>query len=315
MQRYSRRDFLISASLAAAGIGFFPGCRQNRDPNGDRDVDPDRKQGQNHNPDRFKIGVIDINGRYGGLARTARIDAVEKAARIGFEGVEITFGGPDEDGMLLLAREERQQRYMEELDRHGIKAAGTHLFVLHQNLLKDPDDPLARKWVEQAIPATHNLNAEVILLPFFGDGAIETTAEMHYVADLMNDLGAMAQDYGVILGLENTLSAEDNMRILDRANSPAVKVYYDTGNSHGFGHDIYSEIRRLGSERICQFHLKDNPHYMGEGEIDFDEVFRIIDEIGYSGWLILETTSPTGNRAEDLRRNLEFTKNTLSEIR
>lgn len=296
MKTYTRKDFLITSTLGAAGFGLFSGCR------------PERFS------DRVKLGVIDINNQYGGLARTAEIEAVEKAAGIGFEGVEITFGGAGEDGILRLARENRQQLYLNELETHGIQAAGTHLFILHDNLLKDPDDPLARRWVEQAIPATGDLNAEVILLPFFGDGALDTREEMDYVADLTSELGGEAENYGVILGLENSLSAEDNMRILERANSPAVQVYYDVGNSLLFGHDIYEEIRWLGNEHICQFHLKDNPHYMGEGEIDFTEILQAIDEIGYEGWLILETTSPSGDREADLRRNLEYTRSLIAEI-
>ncbi len=295
MREFDRREFIKTGCLAVAGLGLFPGCSVTRGLSG------------------VKIGVIDINNRYGGLARIADIEAVEKAARIGFDGVEITFGGADEDGILRLAREERQQLYLDELSRHGIEAAGTHLFILHDNLLKDPDDHLARQWVEQAIPATANLNTKVILLPFFGDGALETRDEMNYVADLVGELATEAENHGVVLGLENSLSAEDNMRILERADSSAVQVYYDVGNSLLFGHNIYDEIRWLGSEHICQFHLKDNPHYMGEGEIDFEEVFNAISEIGYEGWLILETTSPTGDREADLRRNLEFTRRMIQD--
>ena len=53
-------------------------------------------------------------------------------------------------------------------------------------------------------------------------------------------------------------------RIMERAGSPAVKVYYDVGNSSAGGFDVVKEIRWLGAQRICQMHLKDNPHYLGE---------------------------------------------------
>lgn len=315
-KNHTRREFLINGTKATAGVGFtmatasagltiaaagsglLTGCSAAPRP-----------------LDGIRIGVIDINDNYGGLARTAQIEAIEKAARIGFEGVEVTFGGPDEEGMLLLARPQRQQRYLEEFDRHGIVAAGTHIFALHQHLLKDPNDPVARNLVEQAIPATAALGTKVILLPFFGPGALETQRERDYVADLTGELGQEADRYGVILGLENSLSAEANLGILERAGSPAVKVYYDVGNSQYFGHDIYREIRLLGSENICQFHLKDNPHYMGEGEIDFPEVMRAIDDIGYRGWVIIETLSPSGDRADDLRRNLEYLRGVIDGIR
>lgn len=302
MKTYTRNEFLKTGALAAAGLTILPGC-YGRKPLKD-----------------VQIGVIDINGRtgvqFGGLGRTAEISAVEKAARIGFEGVEITFGGPDEEGVLHLARNERQQEYLKEFDAHGIKPAGTHLMVLHENFLKDPDDPLAVQWVEQAIPATRNLGTEVILLPFFFDGAIEERHEQEYVADILRELAPEAEANGVILGLENTLSAEENMFILERVNSPAVKAYYDAGNSTFFGQNIYSEIPFLGNN-ICQFHIKDNPHYMGQGEIDFERVFRAIDEIGFKGWLNIETVPVSGDiadREQDLRINLEFTRNMIAGI-
>ncbi|MCC5907311.1 MAG: sugar phosphate isomerase/epimerase [Balneolaceae bacterium] len=303
MKNFTRREFLVTGSMAAAGLAMFASC------NGDRQV-----------LEGVRIGVIDINGRdgiqFGGLGRPAELSAVEKAARIGFEGVEITFGGPDEDGILRLAREERQQQYLDELDAHGITAAGTHLMVLHENHLKNPDDPLAVRWVEQAIPATRKMGTEVILLPFFFDGAIEERHEQEYVADVLRELAPEAEANGVILGLENTLSAEDNMFVLERVNSPAVKVYYDVGNSTNFGHDIYSEIPFLG-DNICQFHIKDNPHYMGQGEIDFERVFRLIDEINFQGWMNIETLPVSGeiaDREQDLRINLEYTWDTIAKL-
>ena len=84
-----------------------------------------------------------------------------------------------------------------------------------------------------------------------------------------------------MLGLEDTISAEDNVRIMERAGSPAIKVYYDVGNSTGGGFDVVKEIRWLGAPRICQMHLKDNPHYLGEGPIDFPAVMKAITDIGF----------------------------------
>ncbi len=282
--------------MATAGLSLLPGCRS-------------------HTPlQGVHIGVIDLNTDIGGLGKTAQVEAVSKASEIGFEGLEVTFGGPDDDGMLLLAYEDRQQQYLEAFQEYGIRAAGTHMWVLHTNVLKDPNDPLGRHWVEMAIPVTRNLNTEVILLPFFWDGELKTRDEMNYVGDLLSELGTEAENHGVILGIENTLSAEDNMRILERADSPAVQVYYDVGNSFNYGYDIYNEIRWLGSEHICQFHLKDNPHYLGEGEIDIREVLKAIDEIGFSGWVNLETVAPSGDIRSDMKRNLEYTQNVIDTL-
>ena len=69
-------------------------------------------------------------------------------------------------------------------------------------------------------------------------------------------LAVRAEKAGVILGLENYMSAEANLSIIDKVGSPAVQVYYDVGNSTDKGYDILKEIRLLG-KRICEFHAKD----------------------------------------------------------
>jgi L-ribulose-5-phosphate 3-epimerase len=69
------------------------------------------------------------------------------------------------------------------------------------------------------------------------------------------------------------------------------------------------EIRWLGKDRICQFHLKDNPHYMGEGPIPFPAVMQAIRDIGFAGYANLETdTHPNAEVAADMKRNLEFVR-------
>ena len=174
------------------------------------------------------------------------------------------------------------------------------------------NDPLGQKWVAEAIPLTKKLGARVILLPFFGTGALETKGEMDYVADFLKEIGPEAEKNRVILGIENTISAQDNARILDRAGSKAVLVYYDIGNSHQRGFDIYKEIPWLGRERICEFHLKDNPHLLGKGPIDFPRVIDAIVKIGFAGWAHLETEAPSGDIKADMTTNLGYIRGLLA---
>jgi sugar phosphate isomerase/epimerase len=180
------------------------------------------------------------------------------------------------------------------------------------NYLKN--DPLGRKWVAEGIPITRKLKARVMLLPFFGKGALETAAEKDYVADVMKELGPEAEKAGILLGLENTISAEDNARILDRAKSRAVRVYYDVGNSTRGGFDVIKEIRWLGKDRICQVHLKDKG-YLGEGTIDFPGIVRALADIGYSGFANLETSCPSGSVEADMKRNLGYIRKLMDEVR
>ncbi len=95
---------------------------------------------------------------------------------------------------------------------------------------------------------------------------------------MLKEAAAKAEKQGITIGLENYLSAEDNLKILDRVGSPAVKVYYDVGNSTDKGHDIYKEIPLLG-KRICEFHFKDGNFMLGQGRIDFKKVREALDDI------------------------------------
>jgi L-ribulose-5-phosphate 3-epimerase len=252
----------------------------------------------------FKIGVTDWN-----LRMTGKIEAVALAAKLGFEGVQVSLGRKPEGNKLPLDNSESIEQYVAEAKKHKIKIAGTCLDILHVNYLKN--DKLGQKWVADGIPITKKLNAHVMLMPFFGKGALANEAEMDYVADLLKELAPEAEKAGVLLGLEDTISAADNVRIMDRVKSKALMVYYDVGNSTRNGFDVVKEIRWLGAKRICQIHLKDEG-YLGEGKIDFPRVIKTIDDIGYKGFANFETSSPSKNVEGDMQRNLAYVRKLMS---
>jgi L-ribulose-5-phosphate 3-epimerase len=253
----------------------------------------------------LKIGITDWN-----LRLTSKVDAVETAARLKFDGVQVSLGRKPIEGKLPLDDRVLQQQYLTASKINKIPIDGTCLDILHTNYLKN--DKLGAKWVADSIPITKNLEARVILLPFFGKGALTTQPEMDYVADVLREIAPEAEKAGVILGLEDTISAEDNVRIMERTKSPAVLTYYDVGNSTQGGFDVLKEIHWLGRDRICQFHLKDNPHYLGEGNIDFPQIVKSIDDIGFKGFANLETDSPSNVVEDDLARNLRYMRRLMA---
>lgn len=255
-------------------------------------------------PAAFKVGVTDWN-----LNRAGKPDALGFARTLGFEGIQVTLGRKPEGGKLPLAAAEVQAQYLDQAGKQKIAIAGTCLDILHVNFLKS--DPLARKWVTDGIPITRKLNAGIMLLPFFGKGVLQTAAEKNFVGDALKEFAPEAEKAGVILGIENTISAEDNARMLDRAKSPAVRVYYDVGNSTQNGFDVVKELRWLGKDRIADVHLKDTG-YLGEGKVDFPEVIRALADIGFSGFAILETSSPSGSIENDMRRNQAYVRKLMA---
>jgi sugar phosphate isomerase/epimerase len=224
--RITRRKFLGSA--IAAGLFSASGFAQQ---------------------EKLRIGVTDWNLHLG-----ANPEAVPMAANLGFEGVQISFGRTLVDGKMPADNPDVIARYLALSKQYKIPIDGSCVDKLHDNGLKN--DPLAPKWVLDSIRLTKSLDTKVLLLPFFGRWALRTKQEMDYVGDALRELAAEATKAGVILGLEDTISAEDNVRIMERSQSPSVLVYYDVGNSTVAGFDPVKEIRWLGKDRICQFHLQ-----------------------------------------------------------
>ena len=248
---------------------------------------------------KFRIGVTDWN-----LNLSSQPEAVAMAKKCGFQGVQVALGRKLVDDKMPLDNAELQQTYLSEAKKNGIALTSTCIDRLHTNYLKN--DKLGQKWVSDAIRITKAMGLEVILLPFFGKGALKTHEEMDHVGDVLRDLGAEAEAAGVILGLEDTISAEDNVRIMERSRSKAVWTYYDIGNSTEMGFDPVKEIRWLGKPRICEVHIKDNPHYLGEGKIDVAGVVEALADIDYDRWTVLETDTPSKDVVADMKKNLAY---------
>ncbi|HZS53878.1 MAG TPA: sugar phosphate isomerase/epimerase family protein [Bryobacteraceae bacterium] len=255
----------------------------------------------------LQIGVTDWNLNLG-----AKPEAVSKAAQLGFKGVQVSFGRLLSGGKLPVDNPETIGQYLKSSEQLGVAIDGTCVDRLHDNGLKS--DPMALRWVSDAIRLTQNLKTKILLLPFFGRWALKTDAEMAYVGDALRELAPQAERAGIMLGLEDTISAEDNVRIMEMSRSSNVSVYYDVGNSTVAGFDVVKEIRWLGKDRICQFHFKDNPHLLGEGTIPFRQVVQAIRDIGWSGWANLETDARPGLLDSDMRQNLSYIRHIIDEV-
>src|SRR5208283_1617325 len=140
--------------------------------------------------EKLRIGVTDWNLNLG-----ASPEAVPLAAKLGFDGVQMSFGRKLVDGKLPTDNPEVIARYLSLSQQFKIPIDGTCVDKLHENGLKN--DPLGSKWVLDSIRLTKALNTNVILLPFFGRQALQTKDEMDHVGDVLRDLGPEATKAGV----------------------------------------------------------------------------------------------------------------------
>jgi L-ribulose-5-phosphate 3-epimerase len=198
-----------------------------------------------------------------------------------------------------------QQAYLAAARQNGMAIASLALAELNNIPLKS--DPRAVVWLIDSMEVARALGVKVILVAEFGNGELKgDKAGVDRTVDLLKEVAPRAEKAEVILGLENYLSAPENLDILQRVGSPAVQVYYDVGNSTDKGYDIYQEIRMLKG-RVCEFHAKDGGFMLGQGRIDFRKVRQAMDEIDYRGWIEIEAAAPH-SLVEDYRADLKFLK-------
>jgi len=257
-------------------------------------------------PKVLKIGVTDWN-----LRLTCKIEAVAVAKKLGFDGVQVSIGRTLTGEKMTMDDAALIAQYREESKKLQMPLDGTCLDRLHNDCLKGNNRDAAKR-VSDGIRITKALGVRVMLMPFFGKCATDPAADLDSTAALLKEMAPEAEKAGVILGLENTLSAADNVRIMDKVKSKVVKVYYDVGNSTNNKHDVLKEIPWLGKDRICQVHLKDNPGYLGAGKIDFTKVLAELRKIGFTGYANLETDAPSKVVEDDMKKNLAFVRGLMA---
>lgn len=273
------------------------------------------------------VGMCDWN-----LNDTAKPDALSKAVSVNLNSVQVSVG-TDPDNIPLRDAEVRES-YKRKMQETGVSissiAAGGIL-----NKLPLATEPQSAVYVIDAIEAAQDLGAKCILIAFFGNGDLRRkdkygkmrdtkdgtfssfeldTKMVQRVVEALRQIVPRAEAAGIALGLENTLTAKQNLDIIDRIGSDMVQVYYDVGNSWGNGYDVPGELRLLGNNRICEVHLKDwNTPMLGTdgAMVDMKACSAALNDIGYDKWVVLETSGRKDQFEEDTKTNVAFVKKTF----
>jgi len=246
----------------------------------------------------LKIGICDWM-----VGKRSDPAALEAAMRLGLDGVMVDMGNP-KNGFPPV-KPEVQKQYLATSAATKVQVASVALGILNE--LPYKSDPRAQQWVADSIEVSRAFHTHVVLLAFFANGDLKNDQKgTDAVIQRLKEIAPQAEKAGVTLGVESWLSAEEHMAILDGVGSNAVQVYYDLGNSHKMGYDIYKEIRFLG-KHICEFHAKDYDGLFGKGTINFPQVRRAMDDIHYRGWIHIES----GSTEEDFANNGRYLRSTL----
>ena len=183
--------------------------------------------------------------------------------------------------------------------------------------LSSPDEQVRQEGVahlRQALEDCHALGGfSVLLVPGKVDGAQETHDDVwaRSIVGIKQVLDT-ASRLGVRILIENVWNGfcetpEQLRDYLDEIDSPWVAAYFDIGNVRKFS-PSEDWIRVLG-ERIVKLDVKDWGDTegfckIGDGDVNWPEVRRALDEIQFSGWCTAEVEGGGAEELKDIQRRM-----------
>lgn len=152
--------------------------------------------------------------------------------------------------------------------------------------------------------------------PIFGNKYIMDDSEWQMLCEGLNKLGKIAKDeYGIALTYHHHMGTvvqtdEETQRLMDSTDPAYVSLLYDSGHFAYSGEDPVKMVEKY-KNRIKHVHLKDirpqivkkvkdeNLSFLqgvrlgaftvpGDGNIDFDAIFKVLSEANYQGYMVVE---------------------------
>jgi sugar phosphate isomerase/epimerase len=247
------------------------------------------------------------------LGRRGDITKVALARQIGLDGIQVSLTFP-EDGSPHLRDPKTQAEFKRAALENGIQICSLAIGNPGKARLPLHTNPAAAILLVEAVDVARSIGTNNILLPILGDSHINMAnpQEVDTFVAMMKEVARYAEKAGVVVALEDWISAEDNIRLLDAIGSEFVAVYYDARNIKSrLKQDPYHEPKRLG-KRIHQVHVKNGPKLMRDADIlDWPRLAQEYYDIGYRGWYVLETGSPSDDLIADTRANIEYVRKTF----
>ena len=223
---------------------------------------------------------------------------IEKAKRMGFDGVEIP---------LMELEYIDVEKTRSELKKHDVEFLGSVGLPKDKDITSD-DEEIRRRGIEflkKCVDVTAQLDGDAIngvIYIAWGKivGRPRTEEEWRRSVEALREVCRYAQSYGISLGAEpvnrfetyflNT--AEDAVKLCKDVGEPNMKVHLDTFHMNIEEKNFYDPIKRAGS-LLNHFHCCENDRSIpGTGHVNWDQVFQALAEINYDRWLVIESFTP-----------------------
>ena len=292
----NRRMFLGSAAMVATGIMASPGflgCSSSRAATNSAAVSATTGE-------RYKIGVVDLM-----ILRRQKLGAFPLAAELGVDGVEVDMGGLGSRDTFdsKLADPAVRQEFLDKAKEHGLEICSIAMSGFYAQSFAER--PTYQQMVGDCIKTMQQMGVKVGFLPLGVKGDLVKNPELRpAIVERLKVVGKMAEEAGVVIGIETALDATGEKKLLKEIGSPGVKIYFNFSDALEAGLDLQKELRTLGKENICMIHCtdKDGVLLKDNTRLDMHAVKDTLDKMGWSGWLVLER-SRDANDPHNVKRN------------
>lgn len=228
---------------------------------------------------------------------------------LGFEGVEV-----DSPSGIDRAEARRAQ------EKTGIVIHGVIDSVHWKTRLSDPDAKVRAAGVEALRTALKDAKfygaTTVLLVPGKVTDPQHENYEQVYARsqEEIRRVLPEAEDLGVKIAIEVVwndfiTTPEQLVKYVDDFQTSTVGAYFDVSNMLKYGRPAAEWIRLLG-KRMLKFDFKGYSHErkwvaIGEGDEDWPEVLKALDEIGYAGWATSEVSGGGENQLRDISKRMD----------
>lgn len=249
---------------------------------------------------RYKIGVCDWM-----MLKRQKLGAFPLAKDVGADGVEVDMGslGQRDSFDNALADPAIRTQFLDAARENGLEICSLAMSAFYAQSFGER--PTVPQMLGDCIETMKSTSVKVAFLPLGVRGDLTKYPELRpAVVERLKSIAPVAEKAGVVIGLETALDAANEIKLLDEIASPAIQIYFNFENPLQGRRDLCSELRRLGKDRICQIHCTDQDGVLlsDNTRIDMPNVKRTLDEMNWSGWLVIER-SRDARKSRDVRHN------------
>lgn len=247
----------------------------------------------------YKVAVVDLM-----ILKRQKLGAFELTKQIGADGVEVDMGGLGNRETFdnKLAIDSVRQQFMNKAKELNLEIPSLAMTGFYAQSF--PERPTAVKAVGDCINTMKQMGVKVAFLPLGIKGDLVKYPELRpAVVERLKQVGKMAEEAGVVIGIETALTATEEVKLLKDIGSPAIQIYFNFSNALEAGRDLSKELEILGKKRICMIHCtdKDGVWLQNNTRLDMKKVKQTLDKMKWNGWLVIErsrdATQPTNVKA------------------